>query len=135
METLLQHQSDRDRSEANACPVNSYNEWDPLEEIIVGRLEGATIPPGHVTVTYNVPRPVGQLVKLFGGLRYPEWMKSAAQRQLDELIRVLESEGVKVRRPDILDFNRKFASPDWSSRGFCIASPLDGFLFVGNEII
>ena len=25
-------------------PVSSYNEWDPLEEVIVGRLEGAIIP-------------------------------------------------------------------------------------------
>ena len=26
------------------CPVNSYNEWDPLEEIIVGRAEGQRVP-------------------------------------------------------------------------------------------
>lgn len=25
-------------------PVSSHNEWDPLEEVIVGRVEGATIP-------------------------------------------------------------------------------------------
>ena len=25
-------------------PVMAWNEWDPLEEVIVGRLEGATIP-------------------------------------------------------------------------------------------
>ncbi|MEV7083664.1 amidinotransferase, partial [Streptomyces sp. NPDC093516] len=36
-----------------ARPVNSHNEWDPLEEIIVGRLEGATIPSGHPVVTCN----------------------------------------------------------------------------------
>jgi hypothetical protein len=28
-------------------PVNSHNEWDPLEEVIVGRLEGAIIPSGQ----------------------------------------------------------------------------------------
>jgi glycine amidinotransferase len=39
----------------NVCPVNSYNEWDPLEEVIVGRLEGIRIPPTHVTVTYTIP--------------------------------------------------------------------------------
>jgi hypothetical protein len=27
------------------CPVNSWNEWDPLEEVIVGRLDGAVVPP------------------------------------------------------------------------------------------
>ena len=26
------------------CPVNSYNEWDLLEEVIVGRPNGARIP-------------------------------------------------------------------------------------------
>lgn len=117
------------------CPVNSFNEWDPLEEIIVGRLEGATIPPGHVTVTYNVPRAVGKLVKLFGGMRYPRWMINAAQRHLDGLIHILEAEGVTVRRPELMDFSQRFSTPDWSSRGFCIACPRDGFLVVGDEII
>src|SRR6187549_3825256 len=110
MSTLPRGLSEDVQKTASTCPVSSFNEWDPLEEIIVGRLEGATIPPGHVTVTYNVPKPVGQLVKLFGGMRYPEWMKSAAQRQLNELIRVLEGEGVKVQRPDIVDFKPRFAS-------------------------
>lgn len=27
------------------CPVCSYNEWDPLEEVIVGRAENAYVPP------------------------------------------------------------------------------------------
>ena len=36
------------------CPVNSFNEWDPLEEVIVGRLEGATIPgPRHSHVHHS----------------------------------------------------------------------------------
>jgi len=26
-------------------PVWSWNEWDPLEEVIVGRAEGASVPP------------------------------------------------------------------------------------------
>jgi len=120
---------------ASTCPVNSYNEWDPLEEIIVGRLEGATIPPGHVTVTYNVPRLVGKLVKLFGGMQYPKWMIRAAQRQLDGLIALLESEGVKVRRPDVINSSREFSTPDWTSTGFCIACPRDGYLVAGDEII
>ena len=40
------------------CPVNSYNEWDPLEEIIVGRAEGQRVPFLHpdlkVFLTTNV---------------------------------------------------------------------------------
>ena len=26
------------------CPVCAYTEWDPLEEVIVGRPEGARVP-------------------------------------------------------------------------------------------
>ena len=26
------------------CPVQSYNEWDTLEEVILGRAEGARVP-------------------------------------------------------------------------------------------
>ena len=41
-----------DVTAAPGAPVWSCNEWDPLEEVIVGRLEGATIPSDHVTVTW-----------------------------------------------------------------------------------
>ncbi|MGF6871696.1 hypothetical protein OKW35_001154 [Paraburkholderia sp. MM5477-R1] len=34
-----------DRTPGSGKPVNSWNEWDPLEEVIVGRLDGAVIPP------------------------------------------------------------------------------------------
>lgn len=38
------------------CPVCSYNEWDPLEEVIVGRAENAHVPPFtvEVKVSYTV---------------------------------------------------------------------------------
>jgi N-dimethylarginine dimethylaminohydrolase len=32
------------------CPVSSHNEWDRLEEVIVGRLEGAAIPWTSINV-------------------------------------------------------------------------------------
>lgn len=33
----------------SSCVVNSHNEFDPLEEVIVGRVEGSTIPEWHVS--------------------------------------------------------------------------------------
>ena len=116
-------------------PVMAWTEWDPLEEVIVGRLEGATIPSNHVTVTFNLP-PVGaKLYGLAAGWKYPRWMVKLAQKELDGFIRVLEGEGITVRRPDIVDFSRPYKTPKWKSRGFCIACPRDGFLVVGDEII
>ncbi len=117
------------------CPVNSHNEWDPLEEIIVGSLEGATIPSNHVTVTFNVPPFTARLYRLVAGSRFPRWMIRLAQKELDEFIHILEAEGVTVRRPEPMNFHARFKTPHWSSRGFCVACPRDVFLIVGNEII
>lgn len=36
--------------ELQECPVCAYNEWDPLEEVIVGRAENARVPPFTVEV-------------------------------------------------------------------------------------
>lgn len=36
------------------CPVCSYNEWDPLEEVIVGRAENAHVPPLTVEVKVRI---------------------------------------------------------------------------------
>jgi len=115
--------------------VNSWNEWDPLEEVIVGRLDGAVIPPHHVAVTFNMPTTARRLHRFTAGMRYPQFMVRAAQTQLDGFIRLLEGEGVVVRRPDAIDHGRRIKTMSWSSRGFCIACPRDGFLVVGDEII
>ncbi|MFC7969407.1 amidinotransferase, partial [Streptomyces cinereoruber] len=39
----------------SVSPVSTHNEWDPLEEVVVGRLDGATIPSDHPVVACNIP--------------------------------------------------------------------------------
>ena len=44
-------ETNTETAKSNAyCPVNSHNEWDPLEEAIVGVVDGATFPPYHITL-------------------------------------------------------------------------------------
>lgn len=39
------------KSEGSAeCPVSAYNEWDPLEEVIVGIVDNAHFPPWDLVV-------------------------------------------------------------------------------------
>lgn len=118
-----------------SSPVNSYNEWDPLEEVIVGRLDRATIPSNHIIVTFDVPERLARLYRFVAGRRYPKILTKAAQKDLDAFIALLEAEGITVRQPDIIDFSVRHKTPYWSSSGFCTACPRDGFLVVGNEII
>jgi glycine amidinotransferase len=116
-------------------PVSSHNEWDPLEEIIVGRLEGSVIPSSHPVVTCNIPGMAALGQKITAGFRYPQLMVAPAQRELDGFVALLESLGIKVTRPDPVDHKKKFATPDWSSRGFCNTCPRDSMLVIGDEII
>lgn len=118
-----------------SCPVNSYNEWDPLEEVIVGRLDDAVIPSPHITVTRNVPPAAAKLYRLVGGRRFPRILVDTAQQELDQFIRILQSEGVTVRRPEAVNFSARTRTPLWGSKGYCAACPRDGFLVVGSEII
>ncbi|CAL9359988.1 amidinotransferase [Streptomyces griseomycini] len=121
--------------EPGASPVNSHNEWDPLEEIIVGRLEGATIPSNHPVVTCNIPPWAARVQGRAAGLRYPRVLVERAQRELDRFIALLRSLDITVRRPDAVDHRKRFGTPDWSSRGFCNSCPRDSMLVVGDEII
>jgi glycine amidinotransferase len=118
-----------------ACPVNSFNEWDPLEEVIVGRLEGAVLPGYEPSVTASMPSGITRTLRWIAGWKYPRFVVETAQRQLDNFIHILEAEGVRVRRPDVVPFSRRFKSPFWSSRGYNVANPRDGLLLLGDEIL
>ena len=62
-------------------------------------------------------------------------MIEPAQRELDGFIALLQSLGVVVRRPDPVDYRKRFGAPGWSSRGFCNSCPRDSMLVIGDEII
>lgn len=120
---------------AQLSPVGSHNEWDPLEEVIVGHVAGATIPSNHLVVTYNLPPALGRLYRLAAGRRYPGWMLRLAEKELEGFVDLLQGEGIVVRRPDERTFHRRYRTARWSSKGFTVACPRDGFLVVGDEII
>jgi glycine amidinotransferase len=122
--------------------VCSYNEWDPLEEVIVGIVDGAMIPSWHTihraTVLPGQEKQMESLAKRTQKqpLPYPEWLVQAASKCVEEFAHILESEGVIVRRPDVVDYSASFRTPDWEvMNGFCSANPRDVFLVIGNEII
>ena len=114
--------------------VNSWNEWDPLREVIVGSVRGAAdigyepalapyFPPGDASRQFR------------GGAVHPAVIDDA-ERQLDGLARLLEDRGVVVRRPEALDHAVPMRTPDWSvDVGRVNACPRDVLLVIGDEII
>ena len=100
--------------------VNTHNEWDPLEEVIVGIVDGATVPPWE-TVTPAVVHHEYLLdfYRQNGGKPWPQELLDAAQKDIDELVHILEAEGVTVRRPSIYGTGKSFSTPDFESQSSC----------------
>lgn len=117
-------------------PVNSFNEWDPLEEVIVGIVDNAQLPPNHISIkpclTSNENDPLnGKFSEPF-----PSNMVSEAKKNLKEFVEILKAEGITVRRPDKVNFSKSYSTPEWScENGFHAAMPRDSLLVIGNKII
>ena len=120
--------------------VNSHNEWDPLEEVIVGVLDGAADLPWEIGLHAVTPAEDVEKARVLGmshgGAAIDRWRRAAAEKELAEFVRVLEAEGVTVRRPEPIDQARPFGSPDWvTPGGNCQANPRDVLIVFGNEIL
>lgn len=139
MKQEIQVKTNLNEPTSPSCPVRSYNEWDPLEEVIVGVLDDAMFPSWNTINKVIVPPGSWNLVEELvgeGGIPYPKEMIEAAQKDLNEFVHILKSEGVIVRRPDIVDYSAPYSTPGWQvSCGFCAANPRDVFLVIGDEII
>jgi glycine amidinotransferase len=115
--------------------VNSYNEWDTLQEVIVGRVEGSVIPQFEANVKVDAPPRYWNFFKQYGGQPFPEDLVETASKELNEFCKILEAEGVTVRRPDIIDFSNSYKTPDFEASGLYAAMPRDVLIVIGNEII
>ncbi|XP_068594920.1 glycine amidinotransferase, mitochondrial [Brachionichthys hirsutus] len=117
------------------CPVSSYNEWDPLEEVIVGRAENARVPAFTVEVKANTYEKYWPFYHKYGGHSFPEDHLTKAVGEIEEMCNILRQEGVTVRRPEVTDWSKDYKTPDFASSGMYAAMPRDILLVVGNEII
>jgi glycine amidinotransferase len=120
--------------------VNSFNEWDPLEEVIVGTLDGAAELPWDAALQAVIPtkdiESTRQYLSVQGGRPRPAHWRPQADKELARFIQILEAEGVTVRRPDPIDQARPYATPDWKSVGGNGQSdPRDVLIVLGNEIL
>ena len=112
-------------SEGSAlCPVNSYNEWDLLEEVIVGVVDGAAFPPYHIVLEATMPPDQLPTFRANAGKPFPAEQIAMAKNELEEFVHILEGEGVTVRRPLPAD-QQQYGAPGWTSTGLYNAMPRD----------
>lgn len=116
--------------------VSTYNEWDPLEEVIVGSTEGFRFPPWQEVMTGALPATSWAILRANAGLVFDADLLARAEKELESLCKVLENEGVEVRRPSVHDHSRAFSTPAWSATsGLGTSMPRDLVLVAGEEII
>ncbi len=84
--------------------VNSWNEWDPLKHVIVGKADGCCIPAPEPALDAKVPEDSD--MKGMHGPRLKDTVDKANDL-LNNFASLLEKRGIKVDRPVPINHNQK----------------------------
>jgi len=115
--------------------VNSTNDWDQLEEIIVGRADNVLRPPLDIsTHGFVYAGDAWEDIKHLTG-KHDQWIIDEGQEDLDRLADTLTGLGIKVYRPEFIDHSKEFSTPEWETRGWSNYDPRDLLLPLENIII
>jgi glycine amidinotransferase/scyllo-inosamine-4-phosphate amidinotransferase 1 len=106
--------------------INSWNEWDPLKEVIVGIADHANWPSADPvfsaesskTSWTETPVPSGPV---------PQWIIDEANEDLDALAKVCRDYGAVVHRPQPYNYVER-----QGMYGYC---PRDRVLIAGNKVV
>ena len=113
--------------------VNSWNEWDPLKHVIVGRADDCHIPPEEPALDAKVPED-SDMRGMWG--RLPQETIDRANELLDNFASMLQKRGVRVDRPTSIDHSKPATTPDFHTESqFGCMPPRDVLLTVGSEIL
>ena len=114
--------------------VNSWNDFDPLKHVIVGKADGCCIPPPEAPSEMKIPED-SDMRGMPWGPRSQESVNKA-NAQLDNFSNILTKRGIKVDRPTPINFYQEIGTPDWKNGCmFGCMPPRDVLLTVGNEIV
>jgi len=113
--------------------VWSCNEWDPLEEVVVGNPLRARFPTADPS-TQLTEFPNRPLEKIPQG-PFPQWIIDETEEDLNAFVEVLEESGVTVKRPETWPHEAKFSTTSWESEGYYNYCPRDILLVIGDQII
>jgi scyllo-inosamine-4-phosphate amidinotransferase 1 len=113
--------------------ISVHNEWDPLEEVIVGIATDARIPKPDLSLHAIEYR--GRSRDSIPSGPFPAQVVEEAEQNLAELAEVLASLDIVVHRPDSVMTSAPISTPDWTTSGFYNYCPRDVLLAIGDLII
>ncbi|QSZ30047.1 hypothetical protein DSL72_004565 [Monilinia vaccinii-corymbosi] len=106
--------------------ISADDEWSPLKSVIVGRAENSAFPsePEHMMAA-TMPSEHLEHFRPFNP--FPPEILARAQKELDNFAGLLQRYGVRVYRPNKIDWLK--------IRGYTGAMPRDGLMTVGSVLI
>ena len=113
--------------------VWSCNEWDQLEEVIVGNPLRARFPTADKS-TQLAEFPDRSLEEIPQG-PFPQRIIEETEEDLNDFVAVLEALGITVKRPDTWPHEARFSTIHWESGGYYNYCPRDIMLVIGDQII
>ncbi len=114
--------------------VSVYNEWDPLEEVIVGTAKNARLPMPDISV-HAIDFPEFASIDDIPSGPFPDFVVEETEEDLQVFIEILQDLKIEVKRPDTVDHSKKIKTNDWETDGLYNYCPRDLILAIGNTII
>ncbi len=117
--------------------INVHNEWDPLREVVVGRATGAQIPQVKDASLHAIEYGLHSdedFAKIKTG-PYPRHIIEETDEDLDLFADELTKLGIRVHRPQVVDFTQIYRTDDWAVDGYHAYCPRDSIFTVGNQAI
>jgi len=131
--------------------LNSYDEWSPLKEVIVGSpinyeaqdlelsfklfFHDTSFDFWYPTYQHGVVEGTEQTQKASSVRRMKKQYLEELAEDVDGLVRTLEELGVKVHRPTTLSNAFRFRTPYWEATTVPALNVRDQAIVIGNEII
>jgi len=113
--------------------VNSWDEFSPLKHVIVGLPDGSCITPHEPASKPKIP--VDSEMKGKFGSRSAQSIEKA-QKQMNHFCDLLSSHGIRVDRPNSIDWNNIVKTPFFEIQSeFGCMPPRDILLTVGSEML
>ena len=112
--------------------ISSNNEWDNLNEVILGNMDSYF--PG-LEFNRSFKQKNFDKAKKIARSAYPKWYTDEVNEDLNNLKNILKKKGIKVLRPNKINFDEIFYTPYWSAIGCDSYNVRDLHIVVGNKII
>ena len=106
--------------------INSWNEWDPLQEIVVGIADHANWPSTDPVFAKEATKTLWTETPVPSGA-VPSWIVDEANEDLNQLANTLVQYGVTVSRPEPINFVER--------QGMYNYCPRDRLLIAGNTVV